>query len=95
MNIEMVDKRMQWGALDVNLFGVENDWYGEKFAKPLAFSLAVDKEYLWFVATHNDAAMIHPEARPGAFQPELWKHDVAEFFLLDPTTGKYLSLIHI
>ena len=91
MNIEIVDKPMKWGALDVNLFGIETDWYGEKFAKPLGFSLAVDKEYLWFVATHQEAAKIHPGARPGAFQSELWKYDVAEFFLLDVKTGKYLE----
>lgn len=91
MNIETVEKPMKWGELDVNLFGIENDWHGEKFEKPLAFSLAVDKDYLWFVASHQEAALIHPMARPGVFMPELWKYDVAEFFLLNPKTGKYLE----
>ena len=91
MNIEIAGKPLRWGELDVNLFGIENDWYGEKFAKPMTFGLAVDKDYLWFVAGHQQPASIHPNAKPGAFQAELWKHDVAEFFLLDPTTGKYLE----
>ena len=91
MNIEIIDKRMKWGALDVNLFGVEKEWGGAKLASPLAFSLAVDKEYLWFIVAHQKAAMIHPQARPGAFLPELWKYDVAEFFLLDTKTDKYLE----
>lgn len=91
MNIEVADKPLRWGELDMNLFGIENDWYGEKFAKPMTFGLAVDKDYLWFVAGHQQPASIHPNAKPGAFQAELWKHDVAEFFLLNPTTGKYLE----
>ena len=91
MNIEIAGKPLRWGELDMNLFGVEKDWYGEPFAKPLAFGLAVDRDYLWFVAGHQEPASFHPEARPGAFQAELWKHDVAEFFLLDPTSGKYLE----
>lgn len=91
MNVEVADKPLRWGELDMNLFGIEKDWYGEKFAKPLTFGLAVDKDYLWFVAGHQEPASMHPAARPGAFQAELWKYDVAEFFLLDPTTGKYLE----
>ena len=91
MNIEIADKALRWGELDVNLFGIEGDWYGDKFAKPLTFGLAVDQDYLWFVAGHQEPASLHPEAKPGAFLAELWKYDVAEFFLLDPTTGKYLE----
>ncbi|MGJ8656053.1 MAG: hypothetical protein ACSHX6_06360 [Akkermansiaceae bacterium] len=91
MNIEIADKALRWGELDVNLFGVEGDWYGEKFAKPLMFGLAVDKDYLWFVAGHQEPASLHPAAKPGAFVAELWTYDVAEFFLLDPASGKYLE----
>ena len=91
MNIEIADKPLRWGELDMNLFGIESDWHGEKFAKPITFGLAVDKDYLWFVAGHQQPASIHPGAKPGAFQAELWKHDLAEFFLFDPTTGKYLE----
>lgn len=91
MNIEIADGPLRWGELDMNLFGIESDWDGEKFAKPLTFGLAVDQDYLWFVAGHQQPAGIHPKAMPGAYQAELWKNDVAEFFLLDPTTGKYLE----
>jgi len=91
MNIQVADKPLRWGELDINLFGIEKDWHGEKFAKPLTFGLAVDRDYLWFVAGHQEPANVHPLARPGEFQPELWKYDVAEFFLLDASTGKYLE----
>ncbi len=91
MNIQISDQPLRWGELDVGLFGLANDWYGELLDKPLTFSLAVDHDHLWFIACHESPAMIHPAARPGEFQPELWKHDVAEFFLLDTTTGRYLE----
>lgn len=91
MNIEIADQPLRWGELDLNLFGIEADWYGEKFAKPLTFGLAMDHDYLWFVAGHQKAASIHPVAKPGDYVAELWRFDVAEFFLLDPATGKYLE----
>ncbi len=91
MNIEIVDKPLRWGGLDMNLFGIEGDCAGEKFAKPITFGLAVDQDYLWFVGGHQEPALIHPQARPGEFQGELWKYDVAEFFLLDPVSGRYLE----
>jgi len=43
MNIEIVDKPMKWGALDVNLFGVEKEWGGAKLASPLAFYRQVSR----------------------------------------------------
>jgi len=91
MNIQISDQPLRWGELDVGLFGLANDWHGKLIDKPLTFGLAVDHDYLWFIACHETPAMIHPEARPGAFQPELWRYDVAEFFLLDPSTGRYLE----
>ena len=27
MNIEISDKPLSWGALDLSLFGVEKDWF--------------------------------------------------------------------
>jgi hypothetical protein len=35
--------------------------------------------------------VIHPRARPGVFQGELWRYDVAELFLLEPRTGRYFE----
>ena len=91
MNIEIADAPLRWGELDVGLFGLANDWYGKVIEQPLAFSLAVDHDYLWFTACHQKSASIHPGARPGEFQAELWKYDVAEFFILNPATGRYLE----
>lgn len=91
MNVEISEKPLRWGELDVALFGVAKDWYGEALKQPVAFGFAVDQDYLWFVAAHQQAALVHPLARPGQFQPELWKFDVAEFFIVNPETGRYLE----
>lgn len=83
---------LAWGALDLPLLGVNRDWHGAPFDPPAGFSLAVDPQRLWFIAGHARPAELHPDARPGRFQPDLWRHDVAELFLADPATGRYLEL---
>jgi hypothetical protein len=80
-----------WGELDVPLFGLSKDWYGKPVTPQAAFCVAVDSRSLWFVASHGHPARLHPAARPGRFTPELWKHDVAELFLTDPTSGRYFE----
>lgn len=91
MNIEISDKPLSWGALDLSLFGVDKDWFGKPVKPPVAFGFAVDLKYLWFVVSHQKSPSLHPAARPGDFKSELWKYDVAEFFLTDPKTGRYLE----
>lgn len=58
-----------------------HDWYGNDVEPSLEYAMAADEENLWFLAARKAGAAIHPDARPGAFQPELWKYDVAEFFI--------------
>lgn len=91
MLIEHKKEPLFWGALDLGLFGLEKDWYGEALETPAAFGLAIDHGSLWFVATRRAPSMLHPQARPGQFTPELWKYDCAEFFLSHPETGRYLE----
>ncbi len=73
------------------LLGLEKDLAGAAVDPPAAFSLVMDPAHLWFVATHRKPAQLHPDARPGGFQAELWRHDVAELFLVDPVSGRYLE----
>jgi len=73
------------------MLGLERDWHGEPLQSPAAFSLALDERWLWFIAHHRRAAQLHPLARPGMFQAELWHHDVAELFLADPVSGRYFE----
>jgi hypothetical protein len=80
-----------WGELDVSLFGLVKDLNGGLLEVPAAFSLVIDAQHFWFIASHRKPAQLHPQARPGAFQTELWKYDVAELFLSDPRSGRYFE----
>lgn len=91
MMIFQSSRTMAWGALDVPLFGLSRDLAGAALEPPASFSLVADPTHLWFVATHRKPAKLHPDARPGGFQKELWQHDVAELFLADPVSGRYLE----
>jgi len=53
--------------------------------------VAYDTEWLWFIVGRNKPAQPHPESSPGLFKAQLWRHDVAELFLCNPATGRYLE----
>ena len=80
-----------WGKLDVPMLGLENDWQGVPLQPPAAYSLVMDARRLWFIAHHRKPAKLHPLARPGRFQAELWRYDVAELFIADPVSGRYFE----
>jgi hypothetical protein len=82
---------LMWGELDLPLFGVNRDLAGLQVEPAAGFSLAVDERRLWFLACHRKPAQLHPKARPGLFQAELWRYDVAELFIADPRSGRYLE----
>lgn len=83
---------LEWGALDLPLIGIARDWRGMSMEPAPGYALACDPTHLWFVAHHRLPARSHPKSRPGLFCAELWMHDVAELFLLDPESGRYLEL---
>ncbi len=91
MQIFTSDLPLIWGELDLPLMGITEDWYGKTLDEPCTFTLANDPESLWFIAIFPHSANIHPSASSGQFTPELWKYDVAELFLADPSTGEYLE----
>lgn len=91
MTVFTSPRQLVWGQLDVPLFGLQNDLAGTPLEVPAAFSIVTDPHRLWFVANHRKPALIHPQARPGAFQTELWRYDVAELFLADPSSGRYFE----
>lgn len=80
-----------WGELDVPMFGLLKDWDGKEFEPAAGYSLVMDAHRLWFIANHRHAADLHPNSRPGSFQAELWRHDVAELFIADPASGRYFE----
>ncbi|QTN30780.1 hypothetical protein HZ994_00025 [Akkermansiaceae bacterium] len=92
MQLFTTETRLEWGSLDLPLMGISTDWDRRALIPPAGFALAADAEKVWFVATRQAPAKMHPGAAPGAFTPELWKHDVAELFIADADGGAYLEL---
>jgi hypothetical protein len=91
MRIFTSNQPLSWGKLDLPLCGLTEDWFGTPLTPPSIFTLAKDEEFLWFIAVFPHLSTIHPAASPRQFTPELWKYDVAELFLANPTTGEYLE----
>lgn len=81
----------QWGELDIPMFGLVTDFDGAPVHPPVGFSLATDTQRLWFIASHQQPAELHPRSRPGGFLSELWRYDVAELFIADPVSGRYFE----
>lgn len=91
MTVFTSSRPLVWGELDVPLFGLDKDLKGVPVQVPAAFSVVMDTRRLWFIANHRQPALIHPQARPGAFLAGLWHYDVAELFLADPVSGRYFE----
>jgi len=82
---------LSWDDLDLPMSLIRHDWNGSQLDVPVTFGLALDDTRLWFVAGCESPALVHPESAPGQYTPGLWRYDVAEFFLADPDTGRYLE----
>lgn len=91
MTIFTSSRPLVWGEMNVPLFGLNKDVQGLTLQMPAAFSVVMDTHRLWFIANHRRPARFHPRARPGAFQAELWRHDVAEIFLADAAGERYFE----
>jgi len=91
MTIFESTRPLVWGELDVPLFGLAQDWHGARVEPAAGFALVMDAKRLWFVANHRRPATLHQQGRPGKFQAELWRYDVAEMFLADPRSGRYFE----
>jgi hypothetical protein len=84
-------KVIQWGEIALPVWGLTRDWHDETTEASLMFSLAQDESRLWFIAAGKTPAKLHPQARPGAYVAELWRHDCAELFLAHAASGRYLE----
>ncbi|MDB4141878.1 hypothetical protein N9733_00260 [Akkermansiaceae bacterium] len=70
---------------------IGTDWFDEHQPQQPTFLCAVDATRLYFLAGDKNHPKYHPEGKPSSFQPELWKYDVAEFFLASPDGSSYLE----
>lgn len=68
------------------------DWSGSQITKLSKFLFWVDHTHFHFLACQKGTpGLSHPESRLGQYQAELWKYDVAEFFLLSSDKSRYLE----
>lgn len=91
MRILTSTRPFAWRAPDVPVTHITCDWHGAPLPQAAGFSLVADSARLWFIARHRGPATAHPMARPGGFQAELWRYDVAELFIAHPSGASYLE----
>lgn len=67
------------------------NWQGERVHPPFHFCFEQRSGELVFEAWRDAAAEVHPQARLGVYQAELWRYDVVEFFLATQDASRYLE----
>ncbi len=92
MLVERTKDRLSWDTLDLSWSSIERDWYGQQIGVPASFALIMDPASLWFVAKRDQRPRVLPGALPCEFTPELWRFDVAELFIRDVCSSRYLEL---
>ncbi len=70
---------------------LSREWYGTPVFPPFDYRFTATDKGLRFEALRLAPALIHPDARPGSYQEELWRYDTAEFFLAPISGGPYLE----
>ena len=92
MRIDQQREQLSWEDYDPRWSMVDRDWHGQPVAVPAAFALAVDRSHLWFVAAREKRASISPDTGPCEFTEALWCYDVAELFIKDAHSDRYLEI---
>ncbi len=70
---------------------LRREWHGAAVEPPVEFRFRLTAEALVFSARRAAPALLHPEAREGAFQENLWKYDTAEFYIAPVQGQSYLE----
>ena len=79
---------------DLQCHGTElsTDWSGARITNLSKFLFWVDDTSFHFLAGQNGSpGLSHPDSKLEEYCPELWKYDVAEFFLLASDKSRYLE----
>lgn len=71
---------------------LSTDWYGDKVSSPPSLTLSLHQDHLIFSSTVDKNLRFHPWSQPGSFVEGLWEHDVAELFICDQLSGRYLEI---
>ena len=91
VNITRQEQRSKFPSLWNYGDSIKLDWYGKISSLAPQFLCTLDATHFHFLAGDRNPHTIHPGAQPGKFQPELWKYDVAEFFLASSDSSSYLE----
>ena len=91
MRIDQQREQLCWEGLDPSWSTVDRDWHGQSVAVPATFALGMDRTHLWFSAAREKCALISPDAEPCEFAEALWRYDVAELFIKDAHSDRYLE----
>jgi len=71
---------------------IHTDWFGTPLAAPARLLFWISEERLHFlIQAPVGPGLSHPDSAPSQYRAGLWKYDVAEFFLSDPDSGRYLE----
>ena len=70
---------------------LNTSWQGEPVTPPFYFRFHEEDHCLIFTIKRQAPALIHPQARPGVFQENLWRYDVTEFFIATADARHYLE----
>ncbi len=70
---------------------INKEWYGQHIVPPYEYSFNLSAQGLTFRAARKAAALVHPDGKCGAFQPELWRYDAAEFFITTADGKNYME----
>ena len=60
---------------------LDRQWNGQPSETSVQYLLSVEQNRLEFRAVFPSGSRCHPEAVAGEFTPELWRWDVAEYFI--------------
>lgn len=71
---------------------IDSDWFGNQLSPSAKHTLGFTGKGLLFEAFRDALSLSHPASEEAKFQENLWKYDVAEIFLLEKDTGRYLEV---
>lgn len=77
---------------DQSFYELRREWYGREVSPPYRYRLTLTDAGLLFEAERAEVAAVHPDAKLGCFQKELWRYDVAEFFIANADASRYLEM---
>ncbi len=90
--VVFAEKPPEFSDLQTHGSLISRAWSGEKVPNPVRYLFWVDQSHFHFLASdENSSGLCHPKSLTSKYQAELWKYDVAEFFLKSSESSRYLE----